>query len=236
MQALMQRPSLRPSGLILPNLRQQLDSSCVRYLPLWNISGDVFLSQDAYGHTVTRTGATPTGQGGMLFDGNDDYLVVPTAPFVGLTNCTLVMWFVYMTNASDAVMFAYYGDADNRFNPHVSTATKKLINEVYQSGVGYSAISDNALTASQWYHAAFILGSGGVHLVLNGQRLASSLANTSSFANITPTELSIGRLGELGVYWKGYIGEVSVYNRVLTAQEILDHYNATKGMFGGGGT
>src|SRR3990167_7671142 len=52
-----------------------------------------FLSDDAYGHLCTRTGAlwTPLG---YPFDGADDYITLPLACSVrNATQVTLVMWF-----------------------------------------------------------------------------------------------------------------------------------------------
>ena len=234
MMPTMERTRLHPIGVTQVKPRWMLDESLVLYLPLWNISGDVFLSDDAYGHTVTRTGATATGQGGMSFDGGDDYLTISPAAFANMTDCTLMVWAKYKTKASDAAMFAYYGDANNRFNPYVSTATKKVMHEIVISSTGYSVGSDNAITAGEWYQAAFILGSMGMKLALNGKMQSATNTTSYSFANITGTELSIARLGALGIYWQDYIGEVSIYNRALTAQEILNLYNATRGKYGGG--
>ena len=33
-------------------------------------------------------------------------------------------------------------------------------------------------------------------------------------------------------YFKGYISNVMIYNKALTADEVLQNYNATKGRFG----
>src|SRR3990167_5915362 len=60
-----------------------LDPSLVLYLPLWKKDGSSFMSDDAYGHLATVTGAT-WGSQGRTFDGVDDLIEANTVTTGGL--------------------------------------------------------------------------------------------------------------------------------------------------------
>jgi len=67
--------------------------------------------------------------------------------------------------------------------------------------------------------------------ILRGQTTdANPWTGTSQY----PTDrLNIGRdNNDVFYFFSGSIGPVRVYDRVLSAQEVLQNYNATKGRFG----
>ena len=61
--------------------------------------------------------------------------------------------------------------------------------------------------------------------------IADSTSNTVTSNTLTSAGLLIGFSGA-GFYLNGNIGQVQIYNKALTQQEILQNYNATKGRFG----
>ncbi len=68
------------------------DPSLALYLPLYKRDGTSFMSDEAYGHLATVTGAIWTPQG-RYFDGVDDYLRIPDAPSLDLTGeMTILAW------------------------------------------------------------------------------------------------------------------------------------------------
>jgi hypothetical protein len=66
-------------------------------------------------------------------------------------------------------------------------------------------------------------------LYLNGVLLATTAYTTSISTS------GIGRISGYdngGEIWNGNISSVMIYNRALTATEVLQNYNATKSRFG----
>ncbi len=231
MLILAERTKLLPVSSIQAKPRWQLDPSLVLYLPLWNISGDVFLSQDAYGHTVTRYGATPTGQGGMSFDGADDYLSVPLGPSLALkTPFTLVAW----------------GWSDNWALPnevHNIIRTEYLL-RVSGGGTLGLAYNDGAAWQAIW-GGTFVVPTNSWNLIVgtwDGRTLRMWLNGvqdpTTASATTTPDVINAVTVGAGGggggERWRGRLGEVAVYNRALSEHEILNIYDETKGRYGGG--
>jgi len=61
--------------------------------------------------------------------------------------------------------------------------------------------------------------------------LLNFIAGTISFSSLA-TNNDIGRLGDGRQYFNGKISNIQVYNRALSAAEVLQNYNASKSRFG----
>jgi hypothetical protein len=164
---------------------------------------------------------------GRKFNGTSDYISLPPLPFASLTNVSVSAWINYTSKTTDSVFFAYEQDANNRFNLAVIDPSKTIATEVWVSSVSKSRVSINAITEKKWTFVVTTLGSG-LQLFVNASSQSDAIATTNSFANIAAVETSIGRLGDLGVYWSGIVGEVGIYSRVLNTVEINNIYLATK--------
>ena len=64
--------------------------------------------------------------------------------------------------------------------------------------------------------------------------LFSTSSNFSTFSTgNTDNTLSVGRINSANLwYWNGGVSSVGIYNRALSASEILQNFNATKSRFG----
>ena len=94
--------------------------------------------------------------------------------------------------------------------------------------------ASSALTVKTWFYVAFTKVSGlnnatNTKLYVNGDNVSGSTENGTA-VNITDSSLVVGRL-DGSRYFKGYVNCISVYNRVLTPDEIKKNYNATKWRF-----
>ena len=93
--------------------------------------------------------------------------------------------------------------------------------------------SKTPLTSSQWYMLTGTYGSS-VDLYING-----ALDQTTGSPSFNLPSVSSYGSGFIGVSWRrrffpfyGDIAQIQVYNRGLSASEILQNYNATKKRFG----
>jgi len=86
------------------------------------------------------------------------------------------------------------------------------------------SLPSNADT-SKWYHQAIVMDSGTARAYYDG-----IAAGTKSYTSYTlPGNTIVG--GRSSYYWDGKIACFSIYNKALTAAEVLSNYNATKGRF-----
>jgi hypothetical protein len=83
----------------------------------------------------------------------------------------------------------------------------------------------SAVSSGTWYHAVGTLdSSGNGKLYLNGSQIGSTTTfqtpNSSS-----RSQLAIGEAKRTSAHFEGFIDEVAIFNRGLTASEVQDIYN-----------
>ena len=85
----------------------------------------------------------------------------------------------------------------------------------------------SAVVANQYQSFCFTYNSGNAEVYKNGVSIASKSGMT---APVAWTGFVIGSSNSNTVY--GNVPLVQIYNRALSAQEVLQNYNATKARFG----
>ena len=104
--------------------------------------------------------------------------------------------------------------------------------DVYGNNISYGTVPIN-----QWQCLGWTLNSNQLLLYKNGVQV-NSLSVLSKTLNGTITadaRFGIGSSGYTGTPFYGYIGYIShasFYNRTLSANEVLQNYNALRGRFG----
>jgi len=211
------------------------DPNLVLYLPLYELDGASFMSRDAYGHLCTVTGAT-WGIQGRSFDGVDDYIEIPDAASLnfGTGDFSLETWiyphsvteyklllgkWVDWTIGGVAAGYALYTSNDAAFIFIADGAAQRY---------GYSAAG--TIIINTWQHIVAGRVSGAPFIHINGVNMSLSLGGAGNFAANIDNAIAL-RLG-----WEftstrrfdGVMGEVCVYNRVLTPLEIQRNSPVTK--------
>jgi len=99
--------------------------------------------------------------------------------------------------------------------------------------LGGGSERDNELPLNAWAHLmiTYSESSGVARIYYNGTQIESWNASVTASSN---SPLSIGCRSQSGVrdqYFNGKISVARVYNKALTASEILQNYNAVKGRY-----
>lgn len=81
---------------------------------------------------------------------------------------------------------------------------------------------------NSWFHCATTSDSSGSKLYINGILVHSD----SSLNENLGINFRIGTRYTTSGPWTGYMGPIKIYNKVLTADDILWNYNILKGRFG----
>jgi len=220
--------------------RFALDPYCKLYLPLWKLDGDSFADHSAYGHLCTKygTGTAPPAHWtpqGWSFDGVDDYVI--TADSLDFAYFTVETWAKFDTlgfqhivanrvSSGDYKFDLWTGEA-NETNPKLRLGVVVGGVQVYMGGSEAGTI----MSANKWYHCVGVFDGSKIYTYLNGALDYSKNATGSLTSKTDP--VTIGRAAyDASNYTDGLIGEVRIYSRALTPQEILDHYIIGKEMFG----
>ncbi len=200
------------------------DPSLVLYLPLHRLDGASFMSKDAYGHLCTVTGALWTPRG-RSFDGADDYIDCGSSGFpTGNSARTVLCWINPDTIANYDMFFNYGTAAGSQGFLFMFGIGAYLLIGKYAGNA--DAQGDTAISTEMWSFIGATLSGSDIGYFLNGQA-----DGTATLAGVN-TVLDKCKIGEN--YWTssgnfdGLIGEVGLYNRVLTPLEIQHNYLATK--------
>jgi hypothetical protein len=102
----------------------------------------------------------------------------------------------------------------------------------------YKIAPASTLSANTWFYVTAVCqnGGGSIDLYKNGVIISGSASSllTSGTIQYDINEFNVGFrfVGGPTDPYTGNITSVSIYNRALTSDEILQNYNATKSRFG----
>lgn len=191
------------------------------------------LSRSGNNGTLTNGPTFNSGNGGsIVFDGVNDFTSVfsNTNIPIGNQTYTISVWFNSTTFSSPSrggfVGWGNYG------TQHQVTAFRLdgngFLHYWWSNDQSSGALN---MSVNRWYNAVALFNGTVRQIWLNGTLLVSS--NASSHNVPYSTNLTIGRtLNVSNEYFSGRIGNVLIYNKGLTATEVLQNYNATKSRFG----
>jgi hypothetical protein len=178
-----------------------------------------------------------TAGGVFRFDGNADYVDFGKTPnnfptgdisvFLWVRPTTLtVSWNIFLTKW-------FTDNAGNGGYPDFHYGLYPIGSSLYQNlytTSQYDLFGATALTNNTWYQLGFTISGGNMQMYMNGQKDGAS--RTNSRTNYTQSNLWLGdaRANLLGLI--GNIGSVLIYNRGITADEVLQNFNATKHKYG----
>jgi len=176
--------------------------------------------------------------GSIVFDGTND-LIIKNPPFTGLPSSQLSVFIWIKFNDLSAVYYELVsqGRTPSNYEGEWVLTTKNVSSSIrlsffdYNSGYGFNTVNGNTiLVTNQWYHLGFIKnGTSGTFYVQGSQD------GTSTGINKTYTDTGYvigGGYRDSSHYLSGNIASTQIYNRALSATEVLQNYNATKTRFG----
>jgi len=222
-------------GIVTTNIVLHLDAS---NSSSYSGSGTTWTDLSGQGNNATLVNS-PTyssDYGGYLsFDGTNDHATLPLMPDISGDEVTFTVW-----NYGISTQYSYllHLEGNNSNNPilrilipyPVPTGTNTIY---FDKGVisGYDRISKNATNAEYqgWHHWAFTANAstGSMKIYLDGTLWHSGTGKTRSLGSPSGAPQAIG-YGPAGYYHKGYISQILLYKKELSASEVLQNYNATK--------
>jgi hypothetical protein len=184
-----------------------------------------------------------TNGGSIVFDGSNDNVNQTTynpneiIPAIS-NNFSIDIWFRMVSNPTDTGflvpgLFGIGGGSTNTFQ-YISFGPlpSRVLKLRWFDGTQNGKTGNTILSLNQWYNITCSVSSGVILFYVN-----SVVESSYSGNNLTNrTSVTVPPLYQLGdsYYGKftGNISNVKVYNRALSATEILQNYNATKTRFG----
>jgi len=185
-----------------------------------DLSGNNNSGSFTNGHTFNSA-----NNGSVVFNGSNQYAPIGTTGFpFGTSPGTLSAW--ANTNTTSGIRWIIsYGTANTAQSRFLG-----IINSVYYFG-GYNGvdITYNAVVSNVWFNMIGVYDGTNASMYINGVLVVGPTARSW---NTVAGNAQIGRQTNNTEYWSGNIGQVSIYNKVLSASEVLQNYNAQKTRFG----
>ena len=176
--------------------------------------------------TLSNGVAYSSANGGSFdFDGVDDY--IDTTFTIPAGDRSLEFWVYYNTLSSTS------GNSYSLMGVQ-QTGGKYLYSGIKSDGSGYSYAGNTGGTysytfsAATWYHIACVMDSGTARHYVNGVQ-EDTKTYTSSIASTT--EVMIGAVNQQHEI-DGLVPLTRIYNKALTAAQVLQNYNAQRSRFG----
>lgn len=187
---------------------------------IYDLSGNTYNGALTGGPTFNSANS-----GSIVFDGADDYIDINSgASLLSNVNYTKIAWF-YVTNFGTSNNIISGGNTGQ--HAFWLFASNKL--NAGHNGNWSTVVSTTTLSLNTWYCGAVTFSTtSGWKLYLNGVQESTS-ASTTTFTGTG--DIQIARY-QTGNNYTGRIAIAQVYNRVLSASEILTNYNAQKSRFG----
>jgi hypothetical protein len=176
-------------------------------------------------------------RGCFIFDGTNDYGATSSAPTLNMggKSFTGEVW-IKVTNfsGSERMVFEYsVWSSTNVYQLSLIGGNNIRVNFVNSNSAGkWLDYAYTPLTTNIWLHIVgqFDTVNNNFNLYINGSSVGQVTAVTQEISSAT-SALYIGSRGGSQLFLACTIGALKMYDRALSATEILQNYNATKGRF-----
>jgi len=190
-------------------------------------SGNTVYDLSGSGNTSALTNG-PTylssNLGAFVLDGSNDYILVNSQANILSKTAYTKIAFIYISNFSTVNNIISGGFSGQ--HAFWMFGTDKL--NAGHNGSWNTVVGATSISLNTWYFAAVTYSdSTGWKLYLNGREDGTSASTTTFTGN---QEIVIGAYSSSNNF-TGRISNIQVYNKALTATEILQNYHATKGRY-----
>jgi len=223
-------PKIVTDGLVLA-----LDAGNTKSYPG---SGSTWTDLSRNGNNATLIGPTySSSNGGYLnFDGTDDYATLPELSLAG-NEISFTVWNYGVTAKNSSIIYLEDSSGNRIFNVHLPWGSSEVF---FDKGYGGGSPSFDRIQKSVsnseyqgWHHWAFTANAstGSMKIYLDSVLWHSGTGKTKGMYDATGNrDRRIGRDGS-SRYHQGYVSNLKLYTKELTAAEVLQNYNATKGRY-----
>jgi len=220
-------------GIVTDGLVLNLDAG---WYPSYSGSGTTWKDLKGSNNGTLTNGPTfnSSDGGSIVFDGVDDY--IQTSLLFNKDDFTYSAWFKRTGNggasSDDNLIDSYDGASvewarlnvySNRHSFHIDNDRRKVI------------LQGSTVTLNTWYYSVGVWtkNSGNMKIYVNGVLDAETThPNKTTITAVNPETIGIRADEYYPECFQGNIAVAQIYNRALSANEVLQNYNAQKGRFG----
>jgi hypothetical protein len=182
--------------------------------------------------TLTNGPVFSSDNGGkFIFDGTDDYIRFSTLNPEQNSSLSYSLWVRPTSTSSDGTLLGNWATSYmTYFDVGGAVANFRSLIRLSNGGLAATDVNTANATLNAWNYVTTTLDSTDMRLYVNGvlNQTSSSGAGAATGGNGS----GIGAEDALGArYFTGDIATCEVYNRAITAAEVVQNYNALKQRF-----
>jgi len=229
-------------GIVTDGLVLNLDAG---FTPSYPRSGTTWSDVSLSGNNGTLINGPTFSGDSIVFDGVDDY-VTTTNFYLSTSPASILIWFKAGTQTDNTMSILRPIMQQGYFDGNFPAITQGIEINMVRTGndaVGklrfawggdnntdYQYLTTDRYDNNQWTFVCNINNGSTFDVYINGVNLATKITHTSVS---TSTPVNFG--GDTFIGARKLVGNIAIaqiYNRALSATEVLQNYNAQKGRFG----
>ena len=188
------------------------------------------LSRSRNNSTLQNGASFDSGlMGSIVFDGVDNEVIInSTTGFpVGTSAGTMCAWAKRTVDVSSTSWIISYGTATANQSRFLGIFSGSYLFGGF--GPDGTYISASGPVVDTWFNIVGVWSGTQGSMYINGNLVAGP---TTMSWNTVASTAQLGKQTNNTEFWKGNIAQASMYNRALTASEILRNYSSLKERFG----
>jgi hypothetical protein len=184
------------------------------------------LSRSQNNGTLINGPTFNSGNGGsIIFDGSNDYTNLST-----VTSFSSSQPHTYSAWIFPTAFALYRWIIDNgTSNQGTSLITNNSLVGFFYNGGSNFVTSNRSISANTWNNVVAVYSGLSVGFYINGVYDTNKSVTSFAAGNVVP---KIGSWLTTNFFYAGRVSQTLIHNRALTAQEVLQNYNTTKGRYG----
>ena len=219
-------PTIASNGLVL-----DIDAANIKSYVSGSLTMNDLSNYNNSGSLISGAYYTGSNCGSIVFDGINDYVdcgATPSLKMVDQMSVNIWIWFNSLTADIRCVSDWHQSTSLDRWIFYITSTTVVQwyvhTNASGDAGISYTTPLNTWLNFCGVYTGPFSI------FYVNGNEVGR-IAKLGTMVSGSGT-VKMGRQTEIGGTMDGKISSMQIYNRALTAYEVLQNYNAMKGRFG----
>ena len=205
------------------------------FTPSYPTTGTAWYDVSSSGNNGTLTNGptfSSADSGSIVFDGTNDYCSfnIDSSLITNAGEMTFNVWYKYTTSTQDTSLLEI-GGGYNTWALYWDFVAQTLLTFTVTGSYNNRVQSTTNTRTGSWFNSCGTYSSASTRIYTNGV-LEGTITNQTLLSQTGVKEGRIAADAGTVNYMGGNVAIVQIYNRALTAAEITQNYNATKGRFG----
>lgn len=187
-------------------------------------------------NTMTATSLTYANTGAISFNGSSDYISIPNSTSLQFGETFSVSVWINATSLSNrfAIFTTRIANPAGAWQLEVGTGNAGT-GRIAVTGLGtwIWESSSNVISTDTWYNICYVKANNSTSgsMYLNGALLTPLVTTAYTISNNSDAKgLGVGT--SISQFFPGRIAKCVLYNKALSATEVLQNFNALRGRFG----